>query len=108
MNPGKFDKTLVLIPARMASTRLPGKPLADIAGLPMIVHAPIPGQEERNCDHLLEQGAALKAIDASALAWRVRDVVAQPEKLVAMANRARRIGRPDAARDVVAAVLGYA
>jgi 3-deoxy-manno-octulosonate cytidylyltransferase (CMP-KDO synthetase) len=30
--------TLILIPARMASTRLPGKPLADIAGLPMIVH----------------------------------------------------------------------
>jgi 3-deoxy-manno-octulosonate cytidylyltransferase (CMP-KDO synthetase) len=28
---------LVLIPARMASTRLPGKPLADIGGLPMIV-----------------------------------------------------------------------
>ncbi len=31
------ERTLVLIPARMASTRLPGKPLADIAGLPMIV-----------------------------------------------------------------------
>jgi 3-deoxy-manno-octulosonate cytidylyltransferase (CMP-KDO synthetase) len=30
--------TLILIPARMASTRLPGKPLADIAGEPMIVH----------------------------------------------------------------------
>jgi 3-deoxy-manno-octulosonate cytidylyltransferase (CMP-KDO synthetase) len=30
--------TLILIPARMASTRLPGKPLADIAGKPMIVH----------------------------------------------------------------------
>jgi 3-deoxy-manno-octulosonate cytidylyltransferase (CMP-KDO synthetase) len=29
---------LILIPARMAATRLPGKPLADIAGLPMIVH----------------------------------------------------------------------
>lgn len=29
--------TLILIPARMASTRLPGKPLADINGLPMIV-----------------------------------------------------------------------
>jgi 3-deoxy-manno-octulosonate cytidylyltransferase (CMP-KDO synthetase) len=29
---------LVLIPARMAATRLPGKPLADIAGEPMIVH----------------------------------------------------------------------
>jgi 3-deoxy-manno-octulosonate cytidylyltransferase (CMP-KDO synthetase) len=31
-------RTLVLIPARMASMRLPGKPLLDIAGLPMIVH----------------------------------------------------------------------
>lgn len=30
-------KPIVIIPARMASTRLPGKPLADIAGLPMIV-----------------------------------------------------------------------
>jgi 3-deoxy-manno-octulosonate cytidylyltransferase (CMP-KDO synthetase) len=33
-----MSDVLVLIPARMASTRLPGKPLADIAGLPMIVH----------------------------------------------------------------------
>ncbi len=32
------NRTLVLIPARMASTRLPGKPLLDIGGLPMIVH----------------------------------------------------------------------
>jgi 3-deoxy-manno-octulosonate cytidylyltransferase (CMP-KDO synthetase) len=32
-----MSKTVILIPARMASTRLPGKPLADIAGLPMIV-----------------------------------------------------------------------
>jgi 3-deoxy-manno-octulosonate cytidylyltransferase (CMP-KDO synthetase) len=30
-------KTLILIPARMASTRLPDKPLADIGGVPMIV-----------------------------------------------------------------------
>jgi 3-deoxy-manno-octulosonate cytidylyltransferase (CMP-KDO synthetase) len=29
---------LIVIPARMAATRLPGKPLADIAGEPMIVH----------------------------------------------------------------------
>jgi len=33
-----MSDAIVLIPARMASTRLPGKPLADIAGLPMIVH----------------------------------------------------------------------
>jgi 3-deoxy-manno-octulosonate cytidylyltransferase (CMP-KDO synthetase) len=38
MPKGPTAKTIILIPARMASTRLPGKPLADICGLPMIVH----------------------------------------------------------------------
>ena len=33
-----MKKTLILIPARMAASRLPNKPLADICGLPMIVH----------------------------------------------------------------------
>ena len=33
-----MSEPLILIPARMASTRLPGKPLADILGEPMIVH----------------------------------------------------------------------
>ncbi len=32
------NSPIVVIPARLASTRLPGKPLADIAGVPMIVH----------------------------------------------------------------------
>ena len=41
------DDVLVLIPARMASTRLPGKPLADIAGLPMIVHVLHRAQEAK-------------------------------------------------------------
>jgi 3-deoxy-manno-octulosonate cytidylyltransferase (CMP-KDO synthetase) len=39
------DNTLVLIPARLASTRLPGKPLADICGLPMIVQVAKRAQE---------------------------------------------------------------
>ena len=34
----KAPRPIVIIPARMASTRLPGKPLADIGGVPMIVH----------------------------------------------------------------------
>lgn len=33
-----LPNAIVVIPARMASTRLPGKPLAEIAGAPMIVH----------------------------------------------------------------------
>jgi 3-deoxy-manno-octulosonate cytidylyltransferase (CMP-KDO synthetase) len=35
---GRPQNPIVLIPARLASTRLPGKPLADIGGEPMIVH----------------------------------------------------------------------
>jgi len=42
MRPGfpaiAMPDTIVLIPARLASTRLPGKPLADLNGVPMIVH----------------------------------------------------------------------
>ncbi len=33
-----MTRALIIIPARMAATRLPGKPMADIAGEPMIVH----------------------------------------------------------------------
>src|ERR1700734_3959564 len=36
--PMTHPRILVLIPSRMGATRLPGKPLLDIAGLPMIVH----------------------------------------------------------------------
>ncbi|AYD03273.1 3-deoxy-manno-octulosonate cytidylyltransferase [Neorhizobium sp. NCHU2750] len=41
------EKTLVMIPARMASTRLPNKPLADIAGLPMIIQVAKRAQEAK-------------------------------------------------------------
>ncbi|WP_198148821.1 MGDG synthase family glycosyltransferase [Luteibacter yeojuensis] len=74
-------------------------------GLPMIVNAPIPGQEERNADYLMEQGAAWKAIDAVALAWRINALHDDPSQLAGMAARARAIGRPQAARDVIDIVL---
>ncbi|ARM86513.1 3-deoxy-manno-octulosonate cytidylyltransferase [Rhizobium sp. CIAT894] len=45
MSDSKLDGALVLIPARMASTRLPGKPLADICGLPMIVQVAMRAKE---------------------------------------------------------------
>lgn len=45
MNNHQFDRAIVLIPARMASTRLPGKPLADICGLPMIVQVALRARE---------------------------------------------------------------
>ena len=45
MNNRYFEKAVVLIPARMASTRLPGKPLADICGQPMIVQVAMRARE---------------------------------------------------------------
>jgi processive 1,2-diacylglycerol beta-glucosyltransferase len=76
-------------------------------GLPMILNEPIPGQEERNADYLLEQGVALKASDAATLEYRVLDLLRHPDKLVAMRRRATEIGRAHAARDVVKTVLNF-
>ena len=45
MNNRIFEKAIVLIPARMASTRLPGKPMADIAGKPMVVQVAMRARE---------------------------------------------------------------
>jgi processive 1,2-diacylglycerol beta-glucosyltransferase len=75
-------------------------------GLPMIANAPIPGQEERNADHLLEQGVALKAFDAVTLEYRIRYLLAHPAKLEDMRAKAKALGRPHAARQVLDIVLG--
>lgn len=75
-------------------------------GLPMIVIAPIPGQEEHNANYLLEQGVALKAFDLVTLAYRIRYLLAHPGKLDDMRASAKALGRPDAARRVLATVLG--
>ena len=56
---------LVLIPARMASTRLPGKPLAEIAGLPMIVQVALRAVEA-------DIGRVVVATDTEAVAEAVR------------------------------------
>ena len=74
-------------------------------GVPMIVNAPIPGQEEHNANYLLEHGAALKAVDLPTLDYRIRYLMAHPEKLAGMAACARALGRPQAARHVVETVL---
>ncbi|STQ90449.1 MGDG synthase family glycosyltransferase [Iodobacter fluviatilis] len=74
-------------------------------GLPMIVNAPIPGQEERNADFLLEQGVALKAFDAVTLEYRIRYLLDHPVKLADMSTKARALGRPAAGQTVLEAVL---
>lgn len=77
-------------------------------GLPLIVFAPIPGQEERNCDYLLEHGAGLKAVDAVALEYRVRALLADPQRLARLRDNASRLGRPRAAQQVLQQVFAAA
>jgi processive 1,2-diacylglycerol beta-glucosyltransferase len=75
-------------------------------GLPMILVNPIPGQEERNADYLLENGAALKAYDYPGLEFRVKDLLANPGRLASLQERTAALGRPHAADAVLRKVLG--
>lgn len=71
-------------------------------GRPMLLVSPIPGQEERNADYLLEAGAAAKAMDGATLAYKLGRLVADRARLAAMSEAAHRIATPHAARDVIA------
>jgi len=75
--------------------------------LPMILNSPIPGQEERNADFLLEEGVALKANDPVTLEYRLCHLLRHPEKLADMRVKCERLARPDAAHDVLESVLSH-
>jgi processive 1,2-diacylglycerol beta-glucosyltransferase len=74
-------------------------------GLPMCVVSPIPGQEERNSDHLLEKGVAIKANELTTLAWKIDRLLDDPKRLSLMRQNALTIGRPHAAKSVVETLL---
>jgi processive 1,2-diacylglycerol beta-glucosyltransferase len=74
-------------------------------GLPMIVVSPIPGQEERNADFLLENGAALKACDGGALNYRVSILLNEPARLEELKKNTKRLGKPEAARTIFDTIL---
>ena len=71
---------------------------------PMLLVSPIPGQEERNADYLLEAGAAVKAIDTATLVFKLGRLIGDRGRLAAMSEAAHKIARPDAARDVLALI----
>ncbi|MDD5200620.1 MAG: glycosyltransferase [Terrimicrobiaceae bacterium] len=75
------------------------------SGLPMVILDPIGGQEERNADMLLENGAAIKCTEVTVLAHKLGMLLGDPERLAAMSANARRLGRPDAARVIADTVL---
>ena len=66
-------------------------------GLPMALIEPIPGQEERNADHLLEAGVAIRCNNLPAAAWKIAKLLDDANRLMQMREAAGRLGRPAAA-----------
>ena len=74
-------------------------------GLVFVIVNPIPGQEERNSDHLLEEGVAIRCNNLPVLAYKVDQLLEDTERFQRMQASARRLARPHAARDVVNKLL---
>ncbi len=78
------------------------------SGAAMVIVNPIPGQEARNSDYLLEQGAAVKVNNLPTLSVKLAAVLGDPARLASLKANARRIARPRAAFDVADQAAGFA
>lgn len=100
-----FTRTIerIMAAADLAITKPGGLTTSECLAmqLPMIVVSPIPGQEERNADMLLEAGCALKAVDPASLAFKVLALVDDPARLARMREQQGRIARPHAAGSIL-------
>lgn len=76
-------------------------------GLAFVIVNPIPGQEERNSDHLLEENIAIRCNNLPVLAFKLDRLLSQPERIQVMQANARRLGRPRAAEEI-ASILASA
>ncbi len=69
-------------------------------GLPLVIVNPIPGQETRNADWLLEHGAAVKVNHPRLLGYRVATLLGDPARLATLRAAARGAGRPQAGAEI--------
>jgi processive 1,2-diacylglycerol beta-glucosyltransferase len=76
-----------------------------VKGLVFVISDPIPGQEERNTDHLLEEGVALRCNNLPVLAWKIDRLLDDPKRFAAMRDNALKLARPRAAFDIVEKLL---
>ncbi|MBE3143782.1 MAG: glycosyltransferase [Planctomycetes bacterium] len=73
--------------------------------LPLVIVNPIRGQEERNSDHLLEEGAAIRCNNLPVLGYKIDSLLDNPQRLELMRKNVRRLARPNAALDIVKKLL---
>jgi processive 1,2-diacylglycerol beta-glucosyltransferase len=66
----------------------------------MALIEPIPGQEERNADHLLEEGAAIRCNNLPAAGWKIAKLLEDSARLAKMKEATRKMGRPNAAATI--------
>jgi processive 1,2-diacylglycerol beta-glucosyltransferase len=74
-------------------------------GCALAIVNPIPGQESRNADYLLENGAAIKIGPTATLPYKLGQLLDDPRRLAQLKSRARRLARPRAAFTVAETVL---
>lgn len=79
-----------------------------VAGLPMILCRPLPGQEERNARFLVEGGSAVRTRRLDELPSALDGVLRDSRKRERMIAAALRLGRPDAAFDVAESIVRLA
>jgi processive 1,2-diacylglycerol beta-glucosyltransferase len=70
-------------------------------GLVFAIVNPIPGQEERNSDHLLEAGAGIRCNNLPTLAYKLDQLLSDTTRFSAMQTSARRMGHPNSAKKIV-------
>ncbi len=74
------------------------------SGLILVIVNPIPGQEERNSDHFLEEGVAIRCNNLPALAYKIDTLLADAERLARMRKAVARLARPHAASEIVSII----
>jgi processive 1,2-diacylglycerol beta-glucosyltransferase len=74
-------------------------------GLVFVIVNPIPGQEERNSDHLLEAAAAIRCNNLPVLAYKMDRLLADPARFARMQANVNGMAQPNAARDIVQKLL---
>jgi processive 1,2-diacylglycerol beta-glucosyltransferase len=79
-----------------------------VAGIPMVLFKPLPGQEERNTRYLVERKAALRAKTERDLTRTVRRLLESEDLRAKMRASMKDLARPDAARDVATLIASLA
>ena len=70
-------------------------------GLIFCIVNPIPGQEERNSDHLLEKGCAIKCNNLPVLSYKIDELVRDKSRFETMKSNVEKFARPNAAKEIV-------